>query len=96
MPATWLCPSCGRRVPASLEECRCGVPRSSAAVAAVRMQGRRQKLPRDVVVLLVVLVLLVVGGLVVLFLPYGRGKSLRLLGTLEQPRPTPTATPARR
>jgi hypothetical protein len=94
MPPTWLCPSCGRRVPAPLGECRCGALRSAAVVQAARMQGRSQKLPRDVVALLVVLVLLVVGGLVALFLPYGRGKSIRLLGTLDRPRPAAIATPA--
>lgn len=94
MPPTWLCPSCGRRVPAQLGECRCGVPRTSAVVAAVRARVRGQKLPRDVVVLLVVLGLVVVGALVALFLPYGQNKLPKLLGFVDRPRPAATATPA--
>lgn len=79
-----------------LGECRCGAPRAAAAGAAVRMRQRSEKLPRDVTVLLVVLALLVVGGMAALFFPYSHQKSLRLLGTLDQSRPMPTATPARR
>lgn len=33
MPATWDCPSCKRRVPLSVEECRCGWPRGRVPVA---------------------------------------------------------------
>jgi hypothetical protein len=36
MPATWECPSCKRRVPLSIEECRCGWLRSRVAVAPPR------------------------------------------------------------
>jgi hypothetical protein len=92
MAATWLCPGCGRRVPASLEECRCGSPRPSAAAIA-RVAGRRQKLPRDVLILVVVLVLVVVGGLVALFFPYGPNKGPGLLGIVDKPRPLVAATP---
>jgi len=96
MPPTWLCPSCGRRVPAQLGECRCGALRQSAAAAAVRVRARSQKLPRDVIVLLVVLGLVVVGGLVALFFPYPKNRLPRLLGIVDRPRAAPTATPAAR
>lgn len=36
MPATWECPSCKRRVPISVEECRCGWLRSRVPIAAPR------------------------------------------------------------
>ena len=36
MSATWECPSCKRRVPNSVEECRCGWLRSRAPIAAPR------------------------------------------------------------
>jgi len=36
MPATWECPSCKRRVPLAVEECRCGWLRSRVPVAAPR------------------------------------------------------------
>src|SRR5262245_6749935 len=94
MPATWLCPSCGRRVPASLGECRCGSPRPSVQ-ALERATSSRQKLPRDVLALAIVLGLVVIGGIVALFLPYGRGRALNLLGVLDRrpPQVTPTPTP---
>jgi hypothetical protein len=101
MAATWLCPSCGRRVPASFGECRCGSPRPSA-VAVARVAARGEKLPRDIRVLLVVLALIVVGGLAALFFPYGPTRGTRLLGTVDRPRspvpatPTPPPPPARR
>jgi hypothetical protein len=93
MPATWLCPSCGRRVPASLQECRCGALRSSAAAVRVAAARRRQTLPRDVLALLVVLVLVVLAGLVALFLPYGPNRLPKILGIVDKPRPA-AATPA--
>jgi hypothetical protein len=36
MSSTWECPSCRRRVPNSVEECRCGWLRSRVPVAAPR------------------------------------------------------------
>jgi len=94
MPATWPCPSCGRRVPAQLGECRCGTPRPSVQ-ALQRSAAVRQKLPRDVLALAVLLSLVVIGGLVALFFPYGRGRALNLLGVVD-PRPSRSApAPAR-
>lgn len=100
MATTWPCPSCGRRVPATLPSCRCGTPRPSEA-AALRIAGRREKLPRDVVALLVLFVVMVVAGLVALFLPYRPNSMPAILGVMDPPRrppsprsPSPVPTPA--
>src|SRR5262245_48827050 len=94
MPVTWLCPSCGRRVPESLDECRCGMQRPAAAAVARVAASRSRKLPKDVVILMVVVGLVLVGGVVALFFPYAPTRGIRILGTIDQ-KPPASPTPSK-
>lgn len=57
-PTTWLCPSCGRRVPRRVERCFCGIAQKDAVQREQREVARSGAgLPRDVVGLLALVVL---------------------------------------
>lgn len=45
----WKCPSCDRRVPASVDTCRCGTHRSQAVAQVARQEiaKRRRSLPKE-------------------------------------------------
>lgn len=104
---TWLCPTCGRRVPNRATECHCGMLQVTAlAVVDPSVDPPKEKLrirtppvrfrtmPKEVRVLGVVFALVILLGVVWAFVPRKPAPALPLLGTLDRlpsPPPTPQA-----
>jgi hypothetical protein len=109
MPVTWECPQCRRRVPAALQECRCGAYRPQPATRGgwrrpsgpSDIPGPRfswRDLPRSVKATLAVMVLALVGGIAwVVLVPWVPDPVPPLLGYVDRPAPIPpsTTTPAK-
>ena len=94
MSATWECPSCKRRVPNSVEECRCGWLRSRVPVAApqpgdlVRGATRR---PWELWVGLAFGVLMLAWGIYLIVRPPAPSPATGILGYVD-PTPAPKAS----
>jgi hypothetical protein len=84
----WTCPSCKRRVPGSLESCRCGFPKAQAVRLQV-VEAQKTEIPWQVKAFLAALVVVVVIGVVELFRPAAPTKIIPLLGYMDPPRPSP-------
>src|SRR5262245_33938032 len=94
---TWSCTSCGRRVPATVAVCRCGMPRGaaevqsalSAASTATRadfgVRLRDEPLPWQVKISLGVIALALVMGVANLFLHHEEQPIVPLLGYVDKP-----------
>ncbi len=89
----WSCPHCKRRVPGSLEECRCGFLRVLAVQAEAR-EVEKARMPWDIWAALGVMALALILGLVWIFMPAKRNPLPALLGySAAAPSPTPTPKP---
>jgi hypothetical protein len=98
VPATWECPSCKRRVPLSVEECRCGWLRSRAPIAAPRASDPARGATRrswEVWVGVTVAVLALAWGIYWIIRPPAPPPAQGILGFVDPgpPGPTPTARP---
>ena len=90
---TWLCPHCKRRVPVTLDECRCGSLRVLAVQAETR-EAERVRMPWDIWAALGVMALALILGVVWIFLPAKRNPLPALLGySASAPTPQPTKAP---
>jgi hypothetical protein len=103
MSTTWPCPSCKRRVPLQLLECRCGMRRPAQAMAPAMGQPQRRPAPRGGSGFLasnsdwgwlLLFVALFVGSALWGFLVPGPPKPPPLLGVLDPPRPQPSRPPS--
>lgn len=107
--AFWMCPSCGRKVPAYSANCHCGVAREAASQLAQQpmpapgpVRFRAADVPRPAWVALGIIVLALLVGLWSLFQPPPPNTIPPLLGYRERgapPPPPPTphrALPPRR
>jgi hypothetical protein len=104
MPATWECPSCKRRVPLSIEECRCGWLRSRVAVAAPRPTDQARgaaRRPWEIWAVVGVLVVCLGWGIYLIVRPPAPSPAVGILGYVDptppppstaKPRPTTTTT----
>jgi hypothetical protein len=101
MPATWECPSCKRRVPLSVEECRCGWLRSRVAVAPPRPSEPARGTTRrswEVWAVVAVVVVCLGWGVYVIVSPPAPSPAVGILGYVDPtppPKPTARVTPAR-
>ena len=90
----WSCPSCGRRVPRHVEECRCGVKRADLPPAAtsVRTTASEPRTDRSGILLLIG-GLVIGGGLVLLLTRSGDSSPTSAMSggpaTLATPTPAP-------
>lgn len=95
MPATWECPSCKRRVPLSVEECRCGWLRSRLPVAApaagAPARGTTAR-PWELWAVGAVLAVCLGWGVYLIFRPPAPSPAVGILGYVD-PTPRPPATP---
>lgn len=98
--ATWLCPTCRRRVPSRVSQCHCGTTREQAALVAPRALERatpRGPLPWEVKAAIVGLVVVVLLAVVWLFLPARPAPIHPVLGFSEPvSKPSPVASPTSR
>ena len=104
MPATWECPSCKRRVPLSIEECRCGWLRSRVAVAAPRPTDQARgatRRPWELWAVVGVAVVCLGWGIYLIVRPPAPSPAVGILGYVDptppppstaKPRPTTTTT----
>ena len=96
MPSTWECPSCKRRVPLSIEECRCGWLRSRAAIAPPRpsepARGTTRRAWETWVVIGIVLVCLGWGAWMIVS-PPAPSPAVGILGYVDPTPPPPTTRP---
>lgn len=97
MSATWECPSCKRRVPNSVEECRCGWLRSRVPIAAPRpddlARGATRR-PWEVWVAVTFGVLLLAWGVYWIVRPPAPSPATGILGYVDAtPRPSPSVRP---
>lgn len=89
MPATWECPSCHRRVPENLDECRCGMMRAVAEASQARSAIQKQGLPRDVILWLGAMVVILLLGVLWLMRSSKPERVVPVLGYVDRPVPTP-------
>jgi len=99
MPATWECPSCKRRVPLAIEECRCGWLRSQVVVAAPRPTDQARgaaRRPWEIWAVVGVVAVCLGWGIYLIVRPPAPSPAVGILGYVDPtpppPRP-PTATP---
>jgi hypothetical protein len=96
MPATWECPSCKRRVPLSIEECRCGWLRSRVAVAAPRptdqVRGTTRR-PWELWAVVGVVVVCLGWGIYLIVRPPAPSPAVGILGYVDPTPPPSTAKP---
>jgi hypothetical protein len=94
MPATWECPSCKRRVPLSVEECRCGWQRSRVPIAAPRRsdpaRGATQR-RWEIWVGLAVAIVMLAWGIYWIVRPPAPSPATGILGFVD-PTPAPPST----
>jgi hypothetical protein len=102
MAATWECPSCKRRVPLSIEECRCGWLRSRVAVAPPRRTDAARgsvRRPWELWAVVAVLVVCLGWGVYLIVRPPAPSPAVGILGYVDPtpapPKPRP-AKPARK
>ena len=98
MPATWECPSCKRRVPLSIEECRCGWLRSRVAVAAPRPTDQARGAtgrPWEIWAVVGVLVVCLGWGIYLIVRPPAPSPAVGILGYVDRPPPPPTTAKPR-
>jgi hypothetical protein len=100
--ATWACPHCQRRVPASVAVCRCGASRTEAQAAAALAEVagdrlgattrlRNEPLPTSVKALIAIMGLIIVGAIASLAVSPPRvPPGPPLLGQLDPERPSPS------
>jgi hypothetical protein len=97
MSATWECPSCKRRVPNSVEECRCGWLRSRVPIAAPRPDDLVRGATRrswEVWVAVTFGALLLVWGVYWIVRPPAPSPATGILGYVDPtPPPSPSARP---
>jgi len=97
MPATWECPSCKRRVPLSVEECRCGWLRSRVAVAPPRPTDQARgatRRPWELWTVMAVMVVCIGWGVYLIVSPPAPSPAVGILGYVDPtPGPRQTATP---
>jgi hypothetical protein len=92
---SWLCPNCKRRVPADLDDCRCGFLRIQAVQAETR-EAEKARMPWDIWAALGVMALALILGVVWVFLPAKRNPIPALLGySATGPSPEPTKAPVK-
>lgn len=92
---TWLCPNCKRRVPARLDDCRCGFLRIQAVEAQTR-EAEKVRMPWDIWAALGVMALALILGVVWVLLPAKRNPIPALLGySATGPSPEPTTAPVK-
>jgi hypothetical protein len=105
MATTWDCPSCKRRVPLSVEECRCGWLRSRVPIATPRPTDTARgavKRPWELWVVLGVVVFCLGWGVYLIVRPPAPSPARGILGYVDPtppprvtrtPSPKPTGTP---
>lgn len=94
MPATWECPSCKRRVPLSIEECRCGWLRSRVAVAPPRPTDQARgstRRPWEVWAVMGALVLCIGWGVYLIIWPPAPSPAVGILGYVDPTPPPPSS-----
>jgi hypothetical protein len=92
---TWLCPNCKRRVPAKLDDCRCGFLRIQAEQAETR-EAEKARMPWDIWAALGVMALALILGVVWVLQPAKRNSLPALLGySTSGPSPAPTKAPVK-
>jgi len=90
---TWSCPNCKRRVPAGLDDCRCGFLRIQAVQAETR-ETEKGRMPWDIWAALGVMALALILGMVWVLLPAKPNRIPALLGySASAPTPQPTKAP---
>jgi hypothetical protein len=97
MSTTWACPSCKRRVPLQLLECRCGMGRPARAVGgqpANRAAARQALFSSNADWgWLILFVVLLIGAAVWAARAPSPEALPPLLGVLDRPRPAPSPSP---
>ena len=96
MPATWECPSCKRRVPNTVEECRCGWLKSTVPISAPKASDPARGVTRrrwEIWVGVAVAVVMLAWGVYMIVRPPAPSPAKGILGYVD---PTPPPSPAPR
>ena len=99
MVATWECPSCKRRVPNSVEECRCGWLRSRVPIAVPRAGDLARGATRrswEIWVGLAIAAVMLAWGVYWIFRPPAPSPAQGILGFVDPTPPPASPSPKRK